>query len=191
MPGGKKKNLPDAGLPAKNKSKQGETGMSDKESYLCDEVLLLRDSGEIPEIAYHAALYYLCEDPDGPALALEAQDLARLRQAALARYRWIIMRDLDPENRDRRIYRGVARSKANWQRAKDFCQRQGLGEAIEPLCREVAGALVDFLRRELVDVADGASTSLNCCRSDLEAFAAELGLAGADLPVGWERLCPP
>lgn len=40
--------------------------MSDKEGYLFDEVLILQDSGEIPEIAYHTSLYYLTEDPEGP-----------------------------------------------------------------------------------------------------------------------------
>ena len=164
--------------------------MSDKENYLCDEVLILGDSGEIPEIAYHTTIYYLCEDPEGPMLTLDAQDLARLREPVLARCRWIIMRDLDPGNREQRIYRGVARSKANWQRLKAFCQRQGLEDAVTPLRQEVAGALGDFLRREVVDVAEGTPSALNCCRADLEAFAEELGLAVADLPLGWERLCP-
>lgn len=65
-------------------------------------------------------------------MTLNAGDLARLRQPVLERCRWIIMRDLDPGNRCKRIYRGVARSKANWQRFKDFCRRQGLGEAVAP-----------------------------------------------------------
>ena len=87
--------------------------MSDKEIYLGDEILILGDSGEIPEIAYHTTLHYLCDDPEGPGLTLEPEDFHRLREPVVARYRWIIMRDLDPANRDKRIYRGVARSIAN------------------------------------------------------------------------------
>lgn len=165
--------------------------MPDKEQFICDEVLILRDSGEIPEIAYHAALHYLQEDPAGPALILDERDLARLRESVLARYRGIMLRDLDPGNREKRIYRGVARSKANWRRCRDFCRRQGLDEAIGPLRREIGEALRSFLIRELADVEDGASSSINCCRGDLEAFVAELGLAEADLPGGWQRICPP
>ncbi len=164
--------------------------MSDKENYLCDEVLILSDSGEIPEIAYHTTLYYLCEDPEGPNLTLDERDLARLQDAVLARCRWIIMRDLDPENRGEGIYRGVARSKANWQRLKNFCRRQGRDEPVEPLRGEVAQALLDFLGRELAEVKEGATSSLNCCLADLEAFVVELGLVPALLPVGWEKLCP-
>ncbi|MDH3360043.1 MAG: hypothetical protein OEL55_04155, partial [Desulfobulbaceae bacterium] len=115
--------------------------MSDKESFLCDEVLILRDSGEIPEIAYHSTLYYLCEDPAGPNLTLDGQDLARLHEVVVERYLTIIMRDLNPANRKKRICRGVARSKANWQRLTDFCQRQGLAAKIDPLRGEVAAAL--------------------------------------------------
>ncbi|MDH3393790.1 MAG: hypothetical protein OEL66_07260 [Desulfobulbaceae bacterium] len=164
--------------------------MSDKEMYLCDEVLILRDSGEIPEIAYHTSLYYLTEDPEGPALILDARDLARLREPVLERCRWIILRDLDPGNRQKRIYRGVARSKANWQRFKDFCRRQGLDDEVAPVRREVAVALVVFLERELADAASGISSSINCCRAELEEFASELGIAPTELPTGWGTLCP-
>lgn len=164
--------------------------MSDKESYLCDEVLILRDSGEIPEIAYHAALYYLSEDQEGPHLTLDARDRARLREPVLERFRGIILRDLDPGNRQKRIYRGVARSKANWQRFKDFCRRQGIEEAVAPMRRETGEALRAFLVRELADVESGNCSSLNCCLGDLEEFVMELGLVAAELPVGWQRLCP-
>ncbi len=164
--------------------------MADKERYLCDEVLLLGDSGEIPEVAFHAALHYLQEDPDGPLLALDASDIARLRDSALARFRWMLLRDLDPGNRRKRIYRGVARGKANWRRCQEFCRRQGLDEAIAPLRREIAAALRAFLVREVAEVEGGAPTSLNCCAEDLEAFVVELGLAPADLPAGWRRICP-
>ncbi|MDH4320131.1 MAG: hypothetical protein OEV73_01390 [Desulfobulbaceae bacterium] len=164
--------------------------MSDKERYLCDEVLLLGDSGEIPEVAFHAALHYLQDDPEGPMLALDAQDLARLREAALKRFRWMILRDLDPGNRKKGIYRGVARSKANWARCKEFCRRQEMAEAVTPLRQEVAEALRAFLVREVAEVAGGAPTALNCCAADLEAFVVELGMVVEDLPVGWQRICP-
>ncbi len=48
----------------------------DKTYYLEEELLLIENSGEIPEVAYHGSLYFLREDPDGPALNLSDEDLA-------------------------------------------------------------------------------------------------------------------
>lgn len=162
--------------------------MAEKESYLEDEVLVVRHSGEIPEVAYHGALYYLTEDSEGPALKLDDADLNLLRQQVVARYREIILRDLIPENRDKTLYRGLARCIVNWERCAKFCSRHNL--AIEGLRIEVQNALRGFFRREMEDVRHGGRTScINCSTTALEAFCSAIGIDSATLPDGWQGLC--
>ena len=155
-----------------------------------DEVLILRDSGEIPEIAYHASLYYLTEDEEGPGLdALSEQELALLQEAALYRYQQIVLRDLDPDNRDLGIYRGVRRSIYNWQRMQDFCNR--LGRDCTFFKKTVARALSEFLAREVDDVTGNRRTSsVNCSVEQITGFAAVLDCLLERLPSGWRQLCP-
>ena len=160
-----------------------------RQALLEEEVLIVRHSGEIPEITLHSSLYYLCEDDQGPGLTLTTRELDLLYDAALTRFKEIMLRDLDPENRDKSIYRGVARSIVNRQRCADFCRR--IGRNPTPFDEQVAQALLHFLQCELADVAAGRRIScLNCSREDLKNFAMELGIAPASLPPGWESLCP-
>ncbi|XOF33144.1 MAG: hypothetical protein ACL93V_14170 [Candidatus Electrothrix sp. YB6] len=49
-----------------------------------DELLILRHSGELPEIAYHSSLYYLTADKDGPGLVLTEDEQKMLQEAAIA-----------------------------------------------------------------------------------------------------------
>jgi len=92
--------------------------MSSKEMYLEDEVLFIEESGEMPEVAMHSSLYFLCSDPEGPGLELRQEDRIPLKIAVLTRYQTIILRDLQPANRKKSIYRGLQRSAINWQRRK-------------------------------------------------------------------------
>lgn len=162
--------------------------MADRQSYLDDEFLLVRDSGELPEVVFHSALYYLCHDPEGPGLDLTDEELQGLQREVVARYGRIIRRDLNPRNRDRPIYRGLARAIANWQRLGAFCGRQGL-QVEEDVRREIATALCDFLRREHADVSCGSRTSsINCTVEQLREFAAALKLGDEDLPPGLQCL---
>lgn len=165
--------------------------MTDRESLLAEELLLVRHSGEIPEIAFHGSLYYLCKDPAGPRLTLRQKELALLRQQVVARYRKILLRDLRPENRDARIYRGLKRCLCNWKRLGKFCARQGLG--IEATLRlEIAESLRCFLRQEADEVRAGLRQScLNCAREELDAFVRELGLPPEQLPEDLEMLFYP
>lgn len=161
----------------------------DREKLIAEETFMILHSGEIPEIAYHGSLFYLREDPDGPGLELDHNELLALKQAVVGRYRTIILRDLNPENRDRSIYRGLARCLANWQRLVKFCAREGLKVgAIRP---EAAEALQKFLRQEVTDVEGGKrAPSLNCSQSEVALLAEFLGVTPAVLPDGWEDLCP-
>jgi len=165
--------------------------MSETENLLAEELLIVRHSGEIPEIAFHGSLYYLCEDPAGPQLTLSQEELNLLRQQAVARYREILLRDLSPENRDARIYRGLKRCIFNWERLGKFCVRQEM--TVEDVRREIAEALRCFLRQEADEVRAGLRQScLNCTREELDAFAREIGVLPEQMPEGLEMLfCPP
>jgi hypothetical protein len=165
--------------------------MTETENLLAEELLIVRHSGEIPEIAFHGSLYYLCEDPAGPQLTLSQAEVESLRQQAVARYREILLRDLSPENRDARIFRGLKRGIFNWERLGKFCTRQGM-EIEAPLRQEIAEALRCFLHQETNEVRAGLRHScLNCTREELDAFAGEIGVLPEQLPEDVERLfCP-
>ena len=44
-----------------------------------DEAFMLADGGEMPEVAFHSAVYYLTEDEEGPCLELTEEDIALLK----------------------------------------------------------------------------------------------------------------
>jgi hypothetical protein len=159
----------------------------ERRTLLADEFLLVRHSGEIPEVALHSALYYLTQDPGGPGITLAAEELDLLKDAVQERYQEIILRDLDPENRDKGLYRGLARCVANWQRLRRFCRREG--RDVGEIKQEVAGALQRFIARELQDVLSGSRvSSINCSADELRLLAADLYLSADDLPDGWQCL---
>ena len=153
-----------------------------------EEAFLIKHSGETPEIAYHSSLYFLFEDLDGPRLKMEDVDLLPLKRAVFERYKKILFRDLDPRNRDRRIYRGVARSIANWHRLKGYSQREGFD--IKRVRDETRKRLLSFLEIEHEDVKSGArKLSINCTYEELLDFAMEIGLSEKEIPAGIKRLC--
>lgn len=161
----------------------------DKEFYLSEEVLIVRHSGEIPEVAYHGSVFFLTADPEGPQLLLDDRDLALLKDQVIARYRELILRDLTPANRDKSIYRGLKRCITNWQRLCRFCANEH--RETTGVRTEVAAALERFLVKENKDIAAGRRTaSINCTAAELDGFRKELGLAPEALPEGWQRLCP-
>ena len=158
--------------------------MTETDSWLAEELLIVRHSGEIPEIAFHSSLYYLCEDPEGPQLTLGQQELDLLRRQVVARYREILLRDLSPENRDARIFRGLKRCIFNWERLGKFCARQTM-EIEATLRQEIAEALRRFLQQETDEVRAGLRQScLNCTREELDGFAREIGVGPEELPEG-------
>jgi hypothetical protein len=147
----------------------------ERRDILEDELFLLRDSGELPEIAYHSSLYYLTQDQDGPGLVLTENEQQLLQEVALERCQEIVLRDLIPENRDRPLYRGPRRSIYNWQRYCTFCQRTGR-QVDEGFRAQVSLALTGFLRRELDDVRTGQrNSSVNCAHEELLSFAEQVG----------------
>jgi hypothetical protein len=167
----------------------GAAAMTDKRvQVLEDELLMVRQSGEIPAVAFHGALHYLGADPEGPDLVLTASERGALAGQAVRRYREILLRDLLPENRDQPQYRGLARCAMNWERCCQFCRQEGLD--VKELRGEVARALVIFLQKESDEVKGGLrSSSITCTAITLGRLAAQLGLAEGELPAGWQTLC--
>jgi hypothetical protein len=160
--------------------------MSNRQELLDNEWHAVRDSGEIPEVAYHSSLYYLTTDENGPRLQLSDEEIDRLLDAARERYRDIILRDMLPENRGKSFYRGLKRSMENWRRFTVFHERYKV--ELLALQREAASALHAFL---VTEIAEGLfpSASLNCSFQELLSFTHELGLLRHDLPE-IEKLFP-
>jgi hypothetical protein len=163
-------------------------GQDKKTSYIAEEIFVIEHSGEIPEVTFHESLYYLAEDPEGPGLQLTPDDVYRLKQAVLLRYRAIIQRDLDHNNRDKRIYRGLTRCITNWQRLEGFCTREQID--FTSLRVETGEALQKFLKHEKADVESGKRSScINCSCRDIKNLALSLGILPGDMPKGWQELC--
>jgi hypothetical protein len=161
---------------------------SERDALLEEELLLVRHSGEIPEVALHASLYYLCEDEDGPRLHLSTEEVKTLQEAALTRYREIILRDLDVANRDLSLFRGIRRANHNWYRFVRFSEKIGCLD--EQFQLTAAGTLLDYLRLELDEVNSGKrSPSINCSAEALLTFAIAMGLDPSNLPDNWACLC--
>ncbi|MBU0730836.1 MAG: hypothetical protein KKE17_12335 [Proteobacteria bacterium] len=164
------------------------TPQQDKTYHLSEERLIIKHSGEIPEVTYHGSIYYLTRDPEGPSLVLNTADLRFLQEMVLERYRVIILRDLTPENREKRLYRGLQRGAVNWERLTDFSNRYCWDLA--NIREEIAGALMAFLRQEAKDTNDGClPSSINSTPRVLETFSRDLGINLDDLPSCWKKLC--
>jgi len=156
-----------------------------KKNILSEEALLILHSGEIPEVTYYSSIHYLTEDPEGPLLNIEPQDLISLEEAVVQRYRTIILRDVTPGNRDRSMYRGLKRCAANWRRLVNFSDKKSID--ISSIRKEVTDALKDFLSQEIMDVSSGKrKTCINCSYSVLTELAYAMGLSRDDLPA-WEK----
>jgi len=158
-------------------------------SLLEEEILIVRHSGEIPEIALYSSIYYLTEDSDGPGINLHEHELQSLYDVAIERACEIVLRDLDPDNRDLGMYRGPARTIYNWHRLQDLCRR--INRDCPGFEKTVASALISFLHREMEDVQSSVRCStVNCRVSDLQSFFEELCIDLKKLPADWVSLCP-
>lgn len=158
------------------------------EEYIENEWYLVRHSGEIPEIALNSALYYLSRDKKGPQINLDDDILSSLRKAAEERFHEIVLRDLDYDNRDKTIYRGVERAIANLQRYKDFCNRHKLSsqEFNDRVGKQFA-IFIAAIKKD--DTRCRCETVLNCTFEDLLQFAKELGLSETDFLEPLHNFC--
>ncbi|MFH2123019.1 MAG: hypothetical protein ABIJ50_06020 [Pseudomonadota bacterium] len=170
-----------------------------RQEVLEEEWLIVRNSGEIPEIAFHSTYYYLTEDPDGPQLQLDREEIQYLQEAATARYQEIILRDLCYENRELTIYRGVQRAIFNWRRSLAFCERQNT--ACHNLRKTTKEAFLLLLKKALftssnapvalgaTDPSPSISFVFNCSSHDLTLFTQELGITKEQLPENLHLVC--
>lgn len=162
--------------------------MNNITEYIEEEVFFIERSGEMPEVAYHSSLFFLTRDEDGPGVSLSKEQLLPMKKAVISQYADIMRRDLNPENRDKRIYRGLERCVANWERLNTFCGRAGVSAG--HLKKEMAQRLHVFIDNEMAECSSGKrQSSINCNSGRLEKFAGELGLKAADFPPGWKKLC--
>jgi len=155
---------------------------------LGDEWLIVRHSGEIPEITYHSSLYFLTEDGDGPRLRLTEGELQYLKDAAIQRYHEIVLRDIIIENFHKTIYRGVRRTLYNWHRCKVFEQRQSI--PCDLFQKTVANQLLRFLEQGVAAAGkDLPQIFINCSVAQLYELAAGLGIETEQLPSGISEFC--
>ena len=153
-----------------------------------DEWYAVRYSGEIPEVAYHGALFHLTEEHNGPQIELSKDQQDRLLEAVALRYLDITLRDLLPENKDTGGYRGLKRSFINWQRFLLFCERYFIdGEVYRKM---IAAALTDLLQHEnrLMERGEPGG-EFNCSLAELLSFMELVGLNSADLPASLTNCC--
>lgn len=161
--------------------------MKEVQNYLEDEWFVVRHSGEMPEVAYQSALYFLTRDLEGPRLVLNESERMVLKEAAAERYQEIVLRDLQSENKDSSIYRGVQRSIHNYRRFKLFCHREQLDMGRFP--EVVSESLQSFLAQEAKESDGTASSALNCTFAELSTFAEELGISSDTLLNQFALLC--
>ena len=153
-----------------------------------DEWYLVRHSGETPEIALHSAIYYITRAKEGPKAKLSTEQFEMLRQAAVARFSEIVLRDLQHANSNSKTYRGIHRSIINYRRFCTFCERQMVDP--DEVRRHAAHALEVFLATELAEVSSGKRPSLiNCSHRELRLFAEELNVDLLDKFAGIEVFC--
>jgi hypothetical protein len=145
------------------------------ESYLQQEVDWIENSGEMPEVAFYEALYYLAEEEEGPKLTLTLSDIKHLEDAAINRFKTIILRDLKFANRRSSIFRGLKRAIINYNRLKKYQKKKN---RIDPGLEKMIGRfLLEYIRRECEEISDRRHyRTINCTREELEQFADELGV---------------
>ena len=153
-----------------------------------DEWYAVRYSGEIPEVAYHGALFHLTKEHKGPQIELSLDQQDRLLEAVALRYLDITLRDLLPENKDTGGYRGLKRSYINWQRFLLFCERYSID--VEVYRKMIAAALTDLLQHEnrLMERGEPGG-EVNCSLAELLSFMELVGLNSADLPASLTNCC--
>ena len=134
--------------------------------WLEDEVIMLENSGEMPEVVLAESLHHL-----GPLPPLD-EDI--LRAATVRGYLKIIARDLDHANLGRLAFRGLDRAEQNLTRLQYFLQRLGWPPPPEAL-PNLADRLAVFLKAEGVALAQGRAYA-GATREQVQGVARLVGL---------------
>lgn len=160
----------------------------ERKELLADEWLIVRDSGEIPEITFHATLHYLTEENDGPGLSLNDEELDELKDAAVQRYHEIILRDMNIENFHKSHYRGLRRSLYNWHRCVAFMERQSI--KADDFKRRAAKSLLLFIEQGIALAGKELPENfINCSVLELTELADEFGVSAEKIPSAIEQFC--
>ncbi len=160
----------------------------ERRALLADEWLIIRDSGEIPEITFHSSLYFLTEEKDGPCLVLADEEIRNLQNAAIQRYNEIILRDITLENYHKTIYRGVRRSLYNWYRYQAFLLRQSVVDAA--FLETGRKALLHFLEQGVASAGQELPEKfINCSLEELLELAGAFGVSPGRLPANIAQFC--
>lgn len=161
---------------------------AERQEILEDEWLIVRNSGELPEITFHSSLYFLTEDKSGPGLVLDENEILSLKHAAVERYQEIILRDILLDNYHKSLYRGIRRAIYNLERLQKFCERQGLEWVY---FREiVAEQLVLFLEQGIsIAGNDLPRVFLNCTFDQLLIFLEKCEVQKEQLPENIMQFC--
>ncbi len=158
------------------------TQQSGAAALLEEEWYLVRDSGELPETAFHSSLYYLTSHTDGPRLQLSDGQRDSLFHAAALRFIDIILRDLDFAARMSPAARGVGRAIVNYQRLSLFCKRQKKERWLRQSARRQLRA---GLERFISAAQQEPGAAINCTRPELEGLAMALGVS---LPANLDQV---
>ncbi|MBU4276640.1 MAG: hypothetical protein KKC30_07880 [Proteobacteria bacterium] len=134
--------------------------------WLEDEVIMLENSGEMPEVVLAESLYHL------GTLPLEDVDI--LRAATVRGYLKIIERDMDPANVGLPPFRGLGRAGENLARLTSFLGRLGWPPPAGTMA-ELARRLSDYLSAEGRALAQGRPYA-SATRDQVEATARLVGL---------------
>lgn len=152
-------------------------------SLIEDEKLIILHSGEIPEIAYHGSLYHLTEDPEGPLLKQQNIDLTPLKEAVILRYQTIIFRDINHKNREKSVYRGLARAIVNYDRLNKFAIKEGID--IQHIQQAIKKKVMEFLQQEIDELTKrNRKTCINCSLHEIKEFLHKLQIEDKKLLNG-------
>jgi hypothetical protein len=159
--------------------------MASKKQYLTEETEWIVESGEIPEVAFHEAVFYLTKSKKGPALKLTSADIKLLEKAVINRYKTIILRDLNCKNIGTPVFRGIKRSIINYKRLKKYQAQKNIKN--NNLKKEIIRLLTEYMDQECREISENRFyRTINCTRRELEAFTEEVG---ADIDPAWMDLC--
>lgn len=134
--------------------------------WLEDEVIMLENSGEMPEVVLAESLHHL-----GP-LPLEDEEI--LRAATVRGYLKIIHRDLDPANLGQPPFRGLGRAGENLARMFAFLARLGWPPPAGAM-QDLSGRLAGYLAAEQRAQAQGRPYA-GATRQQAETAARLVGL---------------
>lgn len=134
--------------------------------WLEDEVLMLENSGEMPEVVLAESLHHLG--------SLPPEDLDILRAATVRGYLKIIERDLDYANVGLPPFRGLGRAGENLARLASFLERLGWPPPLGSMT-ELARLLADYLSTEDLALTQGRPYA-SATRGQAEAAARLVGL---------------